>query len=1010
LSDPRWTANSAYGTLKDMARLLAIIAVLLAFTASPAVAQDKLGIRAGAHEEYSRLVFDWPAHVGYTVTASGTEVTIAFDKGASMDQSAIKGDNVKGAKIVSADPLKITITIPQGSTTRDFYTGDRVVLDIYNPPGAAPNKVAEAPKAAPKKEEPKKAEPKKEEVKTAAKPVEEKPLEKPEEKKPEAAPSAVKETAAAPPEQEALRSAEEPFVEPHVITVTSTQSVGVAAFENYGELWLVADQDEYYLKPQINGPTPEIFPEFKEAKIALGKAYATKIPPGAIARGQGGGLLWRLVVASDQDPKPAPEPERKFTGEAGGPRGGTLVWKFREAGKIMDFKDPVSGSTLKIVTTENSRDYGGPARDFIDFEVLESHIGLIIRPKVDDLQISLIQDGVQVTRPGGLAIMPEEKLTQGRKKRVTPPVPGAEPTQEQASPRIFSFAEWQMGGIEVMNQNETVLLSGLHEKPEGEKYQDLITLARMHLSNGHGAEALGYLSYAMGDLEGLETNPDFLALRGVANALDWKTEDAFRDLSIEDLKPFPEVQYWRAYALADLGDWDQAYKILPNEIDALYDYPHELRTPLALVLAEIALRGGNTALGKELLELVEQYQANLKEHQKAGLQYLKGEANRQEGFNEESVKLWQPLTKGKDEWFRAKAGLALTQLLYEEGDMDMAHAVDSLERLRYAWRGDELEASINYKLGRIYFDNGEYVKGLSVMRDAASYAPGTNLGKRISVEMMESFVDLFTGPNLAKVSPQDAVTLYEQFAELTPAGETGNQVVQALAEHLVQADLLTRAGDLLQQLIEQRLTGDAAAKVAVRLAAIRLIDRQPQKALEMLDRATAALRGLPEDVAIPARFHEISLLRARAYLQTKKPDQALALLNGLEPNRDVNRLKADVAWQAGYWDDAAEALEQVILDEDISLTRPLREEHATLILNRAIALNLASDRIALTNMREKFADSMAQTDKARLFEVVTRPRQNAALADRETLKGIVSEVDLFSDFLNAYKGSPAPSN
>ena len=52
---------------------------------------------------------------------------------------------------------------------------------------------------------------------------------------------------------------------------------------------------------------------------------------------------------------------------------------------------------------------------------------------------------------------------------------------------------------------------------------------------------------------------------------------------------------------------------------------------------------------------------------------------------------------------------------------------------------------------------------------------------------------------------------------------------------------------------------------------------------------------------------------------------------------------------------------------------------------------------------------MAQTDKARVFEVITRARQSGALADRETLMGVVSEVDLFKQFLDNYRASSAPA-
>ena len=123
-----------------------------------------------------------------------------------------------------------------------------------------------------------------------------------------------------------------------------------------------------------------------------------------------------------------------------------------------------------------------------------------------------------------------------------------------------------------------------------------------------------------------------------------------------------------------------------------------------------------------------------------------------------------------------------------------------------------------------------------------------------------------------------------------------------------------------------------------------------------------------------------------------------------------HRLRADIAWTAGYWDDAAEALGDVVTDQDISLTRPLKDEHTALLLQQAIALNLAGDRIALANMREKYTDLMTQTSKSKVFEVITRPRQSGALADRETLLSVVSEVDLFKEFLDAYKNATPPSN
>ncbi|MCB1581176.1 MAG: hypothetical protein KDJ32_09875, partial [Alphaproteobacteria bacterium] len=311
---------------------------------------------------------------------------------------------------------------------------------------------------------------------------------------------------------------------------------------------------------------------------------------------------------------------------------------------------------------------------------------------------------------------------------------------------------------------------------------------------------------------------------------------------------------------------------------------------------------------------------------------------------------------------------------------------------------------------RTYFEDGQYLKGLKIMRDAVSYDVGTPLGQRVAAEMADMFSDLFMGDDLDKVSPMDSIALYDEFKELVPLDERGNQIIERLAEHLASADLLTRAGDLLQYQLDHRLQGADIYRIGVRLAAIRLLDNMPDKALAALNIAAAKLEELPEEMRTPRRYHDISLLRARALSRKGRPDQALALLGDLERTPDMNRLRADIAWTAGYWDDAAEALDDVIVDQNISLTRPLDDENTALLLQRAVSLNLAGDRIALANMREKYSDLMAQTEKAKVFEVITRPRQSGALADRETLLSVVSEVNLFEEFLNTYKNARPPSN
>ncbi len=1034
-----------------------VLSLLMALSFS-ALAQGEIFVRGSEKSKYSRLVFELGAKESYRLVHNEEgSITLHFEQGAGLNDAGLAGqklENIYALDVISYSPLELSLSIVKGSKVRDFRAGNRLIIDVYTPPGDVKKGVKEERKAL--------AQAKPQALKSAsapssshksAPPPSQEALRDPADDSVVSKISYEKEdgfNVAAPVEKvehankntkkhfdhsllevtslEAASTDESRHILPqkkeekkpltpiakaqkrvrtNLITLSSIKASGLAAFEHDGMIWMVNDQEDLMLTPQVSGPDTDYFLPVEALDVESGKLFKVKAMEGATTRGQGGGLLWRLVISKQGRKDGAVALIRKTEKTKDG-RGGKIIWPFDELREIIDVKDPVTGRVIKVVTVGNAKQYAGSPHNFVDFYTLESSVGLALVPKVDDLELEITEEGLSVSRPGGLAVMSDKNiraiLAQKERRK------GKE--EHDQSQRIYDFKNWQKGGIEALNQNKNILLSSISEAGEdnAKKIEYILELSRMYLSNALWAEALGVLNLAEQEMQEIASHPKFLSLRGAASALGLQSVEAFRDLSIESLDPFEEVGYWRAFALADLGDWQQADELLPKNTDILWDYPKEISVRLSLVLAEISLRAGNLAHAEEILEVVENYEENLLLPQESALNYLRGEAARQHGDLEKTKEIWLALIEGNDDLYRAKAGLAMTRLRSLEKEITLDKAIDNYERLRYSWRGDYLEAQINYWLGKSYFEKSDFVKGLNIMRDAASFSVGTALGQRITSEMTEAFSTLFLTEKLDEISPLDAAALYEQFSELMPPGDKGNQMIERLAGHLVLADLLGRASDLLSHQVEHRLQGEDARRVAVRLAVIYLLDGKPQEAMKALNIAERHLKTLPKSKQLPKYTMEIALLHARALSKADKPDQALKLLESLEHSPDINRLRVDIAWHAGYWDDAGDALNDVILDKNISLTRPLDDENTTLLLHRAVALNLASDRIALANMREKYSDAMAQTDKARIFEVITRPRQSVALADRETLLSIVSEVDLFTDFLKSYLKTENPTN
>ena len=182
--------------------------------------------------------------------------------------------------------------------------------------------------------------------------------------------------------------------------------------------------------------------------------------------------------------------------------------------------------------------------------------------------------------------------------------------------------------------------------------------------------------------------------------------------------------------------------------------------------------------------------------------------------------------------------------------------------------------------------------------------PDHEITRALHDETARLFEELFLSGKGNTLSRVDSLALYFDFQEFTPIGRRGDEIVRRLADRLVELDLLEQAGALLQHQVDNRLFGAARATVAARLATIRLMDGKPTQALE-------ALRGtrLPE---LPQAINRARLLlEARALSDLSRTDLALEVVEG-ESGAEVDRLRADILWNARRWREAGETHEKLV--------------------------------------------------------------------------------------------------
>src|SRR5690606_8548342 len=152
------------------------------------------------------------------------------------------------------------------------------------------------------------------------------------------------------------------------------------------------------------------------------------------------------------------------------------------------------------------------------------------------------------------------------------------------------------------------------------------------------------------------------------------------------------------------------------------------------------------------------------------------------------------------------------------------------------------------------------------------------------------------------LQPVQALALFYDFRDLTPVGADGDDMVRRLSRRLIDVDLLDQAAELLKHQVDNRLEGVAKAQVATDLAAVYLMNHQPQQALQALWSSRTTL--LPT-----AMNAERRALEARALAELGRYEHALEL-RGDDRSEAAQDVRAEVLWKQQKWAEAAAMYER----------------------------------------------------------------------------------------------------
>ncbi len=930
--------------------------------------QITIPARSAAHDGYSRMVLDWPSRVSYKLTEPEKGVIVlGFQRRAVVDTTDVRQapeTNIGHIEVISGlnKPLQIAISIPPDAKYKVYNIGYKVVLDVEDVPG---------------------------QKRGVFKIVKAKPVPQTDEKEPEdVLPTPVQD---AEPVNEPVAIETKPVM----IDWTETRNFNAAVFTRYGQAYFVTDNVQGAFAPRVAGDNAAIAKITEIPAEEGGKVYRLSLPQSKVSSISASSekLGWTFTINPAEPPQPRSAGVRLTRNDKAQQ---AVEIAMPATGKMVKFSDPDTGEDFTVLPAANSMTALQSELSTPDFELVPSSAGVVVRPLNDGLSIEATPQLVSLSLPNG-GMNYGDRLALAEPETTAPQQPAVQKSDQK---RLLYFTRWLAGLPEHYAEGRQMLEQRLSKAKPEDKATGMLDLSRFELAHGYGPESLGYLELALEAAPALNRSVEYRALRGVGLALMGDGDNAIVDLRDPALNEFPEMGLWRAYALAQQYAWDDAYKAIPMDTSALSDYPMRIQTPLILSLAEVLLRKKDTARAERMLNILENNPKKPDTHQKAAIAYLRGEAERVKNQPLKAIEMWNQSAKSKDQLYRVKSILAQTVLQMHQRAIKPEEAIEKLERLRFAWRGDGLETQIAQVLGRLYMNNQQWDEAFELMRGAAGVAEGTEEGDAITASMTQSFSQLYTNPP-KELKPLAAVSLYDRFPELVPPGEEGKAVMRGVADYLLRMDLLERAGGIYKKLLAQDKNNVEIMHDGLQLTAIQLLAREPEDALKTLQgEPILSTKGTAD------QERQRRLLAAKAFADLKRYDDAIGILEKLSADKDSLALIADTAWAAEKWELAARAL-NVLLKRSNPDMENLSDEQTSMMFNQAVALKLANNSKGLANLRTQYLTAIKDKNKRTQFEVLTRPSQEVTLADRQTLLDMTQEVDMFQSFLTQPTAVPA---
>ena len=212
------------------------------------------------------------------------------------------------------------------------------------------------------------------------------------------------------------------------------------------------------------------------------------------------------------------------------------------------------------------------------------------------------------------------------------------------------------------------------------------------------AEAAGVIETAIALEPGIADRVDVVALKGAAAYMQGHYDEAETAFNDPRFDQDPGYALWRAAVAAGRERHQQVGEYASGGVKVPADFPEALRVRMLVQIGQSALTSGRLEIGREILDNLSSM--NLSPSDRAMTDYLSGLADKAAGNPEAAIQRWRAIAdQGIDRKVSVLARLAQIQTEVDTGAITPADGAAAIDKLRFDWRGDEIELLVVLQTG-----------------------------------------------------------------------------------------------------------------------------------------------------------------------------------------------------------------------------------------------------------------------------------------------------------------------